>query len=234
MATSGTYTFSMSRDDIIKAALRLTTRYGSGETIPPQDITDCALALNMMVKPMAYEGSPLWCIKDYAVPLISGQATYNLSTATGMTLPVRIMDAYIRDSAGNDVSITLESRYDYDTLGQKASPGTPNQGFYDPQLGAGTITLYNVPADSTHTLHVVIQRQIQDFNLAVDTPDFPQEAYRMLRWNLADEISLEYSTPADVRAEITRKAKIYKDEFFASPAAQEQVSTVFTPNTRSR
>ena len=234
MSTSGTYTFSMSRDDIIKSALRLTTRYASGETIPSQDITDCALALNLMVKPMAYEGSPLWCVQDYAVPMVAGQATYNLSTVTGMTLPVRILDAYLRDSAGNDVSISLESRYDYDTLGQKNSSGVPNQGFYDPQLGAGTITLYDVPADSTHTLHVVIQRQIQDFNLDADTPDFPQEAYRMLRWNLADEIALEYSTPADVRAEISRRAKLYKDEFFASPAGVEQVSVTFSPSARTR
>lgn len=232
MATSGTYSFSMSRDDIIKAALRLTTRFSSGDTIPAEDINDCAIALNIMVKEMVTNGMPLWCVQEYTIPMLPGVAVYNVSTATGMTLPVRILDAFLRDNtSSNDVSITLESRFDYDTLGQKSSPGRPNQGFYDPQLGAGTITLYNVPQDTSQTLHIVVQRQIQDFNLATDNPDFPQEAYRMLRWNLADEIALEYSTPQEVRVEISAKAKGFRDDFFASPYGLEQVSVQFTPST---
>jgi hypothetical protein len=126
----------------------------------------------------------------------------------------------------------MVSRYDYDTLGQKSSAGVPNQAFYDPQLGAATITLYNVPIDSTHTLHVVYQRQIQDFNLAADNPDFPQEAFRLLKWCLADEIALEYQAPADIRNEIALKSMVYKNKFFATE--QEQTSIYFTPSERFR
>lgn len=230
MPTGGTYNFSMSRDDIIKAALRKTTRYASGESIPAQDITDCAVALNVMCKEMVTQGLPLWCVQEYTIPMVAGQAVYDLSAATGMQRPVRILDAFLRDSLGNDVSIALESRYDYNTLGQKASKGQPNQGVYDPQLGAGTITLYNVPQRATDTLHVVLQRQIQDFNLSTDNPDFPQEAYRLLVWCLADEIALEYSTPGDVRAEITGRALALRQSFFAFE--QEQVSVTFTPNMK--
>lgn len=235
MASSGTYSFTMNRDQIIAAALRLTGRFSAQDTVPPEDITDCAQALNILAKEMATSGLPLWCVVTLQVPMIIGQAAYNLSALSGQTLPLRIMDLYLRDNtagASNDVSITLTSRYDYDTLGQKTSPGVPNQAYYDPQLGAGSLVLYNVPADNTHTLYVVYQRQIQDFNLATDNPDFPQEAFRMLKWGLADEIALDYQTPPDIRQEIGLRAKMYRDDFMAFE--QEQASIFFTPAERTR
>lgn len=233
MPTGGTYAFAMSRDAVIAAALRKIGRFPAGETIPAIDITTCAEALNVMCKRMAIQGLPLWCVREYTIPLIAGQATYDLSAATTMQRPLRILDAFIRQTAsGNDVTIELESRYDYDGLGMKSSRGVPNQGFYDPQLGACTITLYNVPQDSSQELHVIVQRQIQDVNLASENLDFPQEAYGMLIWNLAGDIALEYSVPTDVRQEIALRAAESRIEFFA--AEQEQVSIRFTANTQGR
>lgn len=232
MASSGTYGFTMSRDDIIGAALRLTGAFGDQDVIPPLTITNCAQALNVVAKSLVTKGLPLWCVVDLPVPMIAGQTSYNLSIASGQPNPLRILDLYIRDSQNNDVTLQNVSRYDYNTLGQKFSPGIPNQAFYDPQIGASLLTVYNTPVDSTRTLHVVYQRQIQDFNLAVDTPDFPQEAYRLLKWALADEISLEFQTPGDIRLEIGLKCKMFTDEFF--DMQQEQTSVYFTPSERSR
>ncbi len=232
MPSSGTYTFQMSRDDLIAASLRLTGRFAAGETIPAEDVTNCAQALNVIVKEMVTEGLPLWCVQDVAIPLVAGQASYDLSTVTGQTLPQRILDGYLRDSFGNDVSLPITSRYDYDSLGGKLQQGVPNQAWYNPQLGAGTVTLYPVPADSTHTYHAIIQRQIQDFNISIDNPDFPQEAFRLLKWCLADEIGLEYQTPEGTRREINQKASSLKDKFFSYQ--QEQASVIFTPSERAR
>lgn len=230
MASSGTYSFTMTRDDIIGAALRLTGAFGDQDVIPPTDITNCAQALNILCKELATEGLPLWCVVDLAVPMVAGQAAYNLSTASGTTLPLRILDAYIRDASGKDVSLTITSRYDYDTLGSKTTQGVPNQCYYDPQIGAGSLVLYDVPVDNSHTVHVVIQRQIQDFNLATDNPDFPQEAFRLLKWCLADEISLEYQATPDVRHEIAAKSIVLRKNYFAFD--QEQASIYFTPSER--
>ena len=231
MASSGTYSFGMSANDLVQAALRQTGRFGSVDAIPAGDVTNVMQALNVMVKAMVKNQKPLWCIQRVTVPMVSGQASYNLSTITGMTRPLRILYAFLRDSTGNDVTITIDARDDYNTLGQKTSGGVPNQAYYDPQLGAGTLTMYNVPSDSTHTLYVDIQRQIQDFNLAADNPDFPQEAFHMLKWCLADEIALEYLTPADMRQTITQKAAGAYDAFFADE--REEASTYLTPSERS-
>lgn len=232
MPTSGTTSFLVSRDDLISAALRLIQAFDPQETIPGKDIADAAQALNILAKELAIDGLPLWCVQDISVPLVVGQASYNLSTASGTRLPLRILDVFIRDSAGNDTNLVPVAKTDYRLLGQKAATGTPNQYYYDPQLSAGTMTVYNTPSSAAYTLHVLIQRQIQDFNLSTDTPDFPQEAYRLLKWCLADEIALEYQTKPEIRKEINTKAVALKAKFFNWE--QEQVSVYFQPNVTQK
>jgi hypothetical protein len=228
--SSGTYSFLVSANDIVASALRQTGRFASYDTLPTADTTNVLQALNMLVKALVKNQKPLWCVQRVTVPLALGTASYNLSTITGQTRPLRVLYAFIRDSAGNDTEVKVLARDDYSQLGQKTSQGVPNQAYYDPQLGAGSLTVYNVPSDGTHTLYVDIQRQVQDFNLLTDNPDFPQEAYLMLKWMLADEISLEYLTPQDMRADIKQKAAAAYDAFFA--AEREEASTSFTPSDR--
>lgn len=231
---SGTYSFFMTAQDTVAAALRLTGAFDEYETIPATDLTNCLQSLEIICKEMALEGLPLWCVKDISFPTVAGQAAYNLSTITGSTLPLRVLDQYIVDQTGNSVTMVMTSRYDWDTLGQKAQPGVPNQVWYDPQLAGGMLTLYDVPMDNQHTIHVVVQLQMQDVGSLLNNIAFPQEAYRMLKWCLADEISLEYRTPANERLEINQKATALKDKFFNAEFGQEQTSIFFTPDQRGR
>lgn len=233
MSSSGTYSFQLSRDDLIKSALRGTGRFGDQAAIPPAAISDCAQALNILVKEMVTKGLPLWCVVDLAIPTVANQASYNISTAAGMPIPPRVLDTYATKAQGGSTNhILLQSRYDYNQLGAKKSFGTPNEAYYDPQLSGGILTLYPIPFDNSLTLHVVIQRQIQDFNLATDNPDFPAEAFRMLKWALLDEIALEFEVPQSKRLEINQKAASIKESFFNFQ--QEQVSVYFAPSGRVR
>jgi hypothetical protein len=228
MTTSGTAVFAMDRDSLIGAALRLVQAFGAQDSIPSSDLANCAQALNVLAKALAIEGLPLWCVQEVSIPLLTGIATYNISTVANSPLPLRVLSGFVRDAAGNDSSIEITSRGDYNLLGQKSASGVPNQAYYNPQLTGGILSVYSVPADSTYTLYLSLQRQIQDFNLAVDNPDFPQEAYQLLKWCLADEIALEYETPLDVRQEINQKANGYKDKLFNF--SREDVSTFFAPS----
>lgn len=230
---SGTYLFQMSAQQLITAALNKTGAFDEYETIPPQDLSNVLFILETLVKEMALDGMPLWCIQDIAFPTVVGQATYNLSTITGSTLPLRILDQYIVDSQGNSVTLVMTSRYDWDTLGQKFQPGIPNQIWYNPQLGAGIITLYDVPSDNQHTIHVITQLQMQDVGSLTNNLAFPQEAFRMLLWCLTDEIALDYRMSADERAEVSTKAKLLRKKFFDAPLAQEQASIYMTPSERT-
>jgi len=235
MASSGTYSFSMTRDDVIGAALRTLGAFGSQDTIPAADITNCAQALNILVKSWPLKGLPLWCVLEVTVPCVVGQGTYTLGPANPSSplRPLRILDAFLRNTnnGNTDVILQVESRYDFDMLGFKASPGIPNQLFYDPQATNGLVTLYNVPNLTGYELHVVIQRQIQDFNLAADNPDMPAEAFQALKWGLANELVLEYGNPQLNLAKIEKNATMYLNDLMAFE--QEFASVYFTPATRS-
>ena len=231
MATSGTYNFTVTRDELIAASLRLLEVYGEGDTITPTAMTNCAQALNIWVKALCMKGLYLWCVQDITVPNVIGQATYNIGPLSSQPRPLRILAAYLRGPNDNDVNLTITSRYDYITLGEKTAQGIPNQLFYDPQLQNGIVTLYNVPSSTDYTLHLVIQRQIQDFNLSTDNPDFPQEAFQMLKWGLANEIGPEYGCRDVLLDRVERRATMYMTEF--ADSQQEQVSIFLTPSERS-
>lgn len=56
MAVSGSKNFTVTRTDIIGAALRKVGAYDSGDAIAPSDSDDCNLALNLMVKEWSARG----------------------------------------------------------------------------------------------------------------------------------------------------------------------------------
>lgn len=85
MAVTGTNSFTVTRDDIIKATLRLLGVIGIGETPETEDYTNCSQALNIMIKSWAKKGFPLWVNEEILVPMITGNTLYNIGP-TGGTL----------------------------------------------------------------------------------------------------------------------------------------------------
>jgi hypothetical protein len=231
MATSGTYTFAMTRDEVIASALRALGAFGVDDPIPPNDLTNCAQALNIICQTWIMKGLPLWCVEDLRVPMVVGQATYDLNTLTpGNYRPGRILDAEIEDPTGNQVTVQVTSRYDYNTLGDKTQPGIPNQLFYDPQRDNGLMTVYNVPNLPGYVMVLTVQRPLQDVNLAVQNVDIPREALQAMKWNLMDELASEYGTPQLNLQMVAGKAKQFLDELMGWE--QETASVYFTPARR--
>lgn len=234
--TIGTTTnMLVNRDDIIKASLRLLEVIGIGETPETEDFTNCAQALNLMVKAWQIDGYKLWAVKEISLPLLTGISSYQIgpsATGTGALVtdrPMRLQDScFIRDSAGHDTSVKIISRQEYNILGDKTVQATANQIFYDPLLTNGVLYVFNTPSDSTHTLHLVIQKPLADFNLSTDNPDFPQEWYQALKWGLAAEIALEYSSPERKITRIEQKAALFKEQL--NNWTQEEASVYFMPD----
>lgn len=56
MAVSGSKNFTVTRTDIIGAALRKVGAFDSGDSIPASDSDDCSLALNLMIKEWSARG----------------------------------------------------------------------------------------------------------------------------------------------------------------------------------
>lgn len=236
MTIGTTTTFLVNRNDIISASLRLLEVIGIGETPETEDFTNCAQALNIMVKAWQIDGYKLWAVKDISVTLVASNATYQIgdtATGTGAVItnrPLRIQDAYIRDASGHDTSLEIISRQEYDILSEKTTEGVPNQIFYDPALTNGVLTVWPVPTDALSTIHLVVQKPLADFNLSTDNPDFPQEWYQALKWGLAAEIAPEYGTSERKITRIEQKAMLYKEQL--NNWTQEEPSMFFMPESR--
>lgn len=190
MPRSNTYTFSVTRDQLINDALiNIGALDPEGGTATATQISNAASVLNMMVKSWQARGMSLWARRIISISL-NGAATYGLGAATSTTRPLRVLDGYVRSTAGNDTPIRVISREEYNRFGLKTATGNSVNVYYDPQLDNGTIYVY--PLASTGTLLLEVEYPTMDFSASTDEPDFPQEWFNALRWNLAKELAMSY------------------------------------------
>jgi hypothetical protein len=295
MASSGTYTYTQNRDQIIRRAGRLTGAFRAGETPGSQVVSDFADALNAMVKRWVASGIHLWTTQEATLFLQPNQRQYLLSStgdnatqsysttrttaaasagATSLTVasiagivsgqfvgavlaggsiqwtlvngapsgssvpltaaltdivpsgasvytytnkivrPLRVVSArkYNFASGLESPMLPMMARLDYQALPNKANTGSPNQAFYDPQLGAGLLNVWPTPVGVGDAINFTWYRPIQDFNVAGDTPDFPQEWTDTLVFNLASLMGPEFDTPAERMQMIDARAVKFLDE----------------------
>ncbi len=235
MATPTT-SFSVTRDDLIKAALRKLDVLGEGETPSTEDYTNCTFGLNIMLKAWEKDGFYLWKVKEITVPLLTGIIYYSIgptATGTGAVVtdrPIRIMDTcYKKDASGLDTNLMILSRQEYNQLGLKSVASPVSQIFYDPQLLNGTLKVYGAPSDSLETAYISCQIPIYDFSTGTDVLDMPQEGYQAVVYGLADEMMDEYPKPNQLTVQrITMKAEQYRNQL--ADFSQEESSVFIQPN----
>lgn len=78
MTTSGTDTFSITRDDIITAAALETGDIALGDTLQDDPLNQYNLRLNTWVKSLMADGAKLWAMQLATLFLVPGQAQYTL------------------------------------------------------------------------------------------------------------------------------------------------------------
>lgn len=111
--------------------------------------------------------------------------------------PLKVVDArWVDASTGYETpTITMMARLDYRRLPNKTQAGSVTNAFYDPQLTAGYLNLWQVPSTFDGYVNFTWYRPIEDFDASGDNPDLPQEWIRTLIWNLALEMGPEYDVP---------------------------------------
>jgi len=237
MSTSGTYTFNVTRDDIITDALTTCGVIDATETITTADKTRCSFVLNILLKSLPIETWLLWCYTDVAVPLTSGTSTYTIGPSGDVVgvRPLRIAKGWLRNTnvtPNVDQPMTQLARTDYDMLTPKQTPGIPVNFYYDPQLTNGVLYTWPVINTSGYTVYLSCQRTIQDVastgSASTETFDLPQEWFQPLRWILADEISHEYVLNLQKVQMIRERAEMWREKM--SNYSREEPSLYFTPN----
>jgi len=122
------------------------------------------IATNLMLANWSNRGVNLWAVDLVTVPLVAGQATYNVDANT-----VVILDAYMQTDNGSgdpiDRIILPVSRTEYASYPNKEQQGFTTTFWFD-RLIAPTVTLWPVPdGTSAQYLKYYRVRQIQDSNL---------------------------------------------------------------------
>jgi hypothetical protein len=237
MTTSGTAVFTVTRDQIINAALRSLKVISAGQSGSTDDITDCAFALGLILNTMNTDGYMTWLYQTISVPFVASQASYTIAESSADVTafrPVRIAHAFRRDSSTppNDVDMAQLSRQEYDMLTPKTLEGVPTQFFYDPQLTAGVLYVWPVPEDTTYSARLSIQRPVQDITASTQNFDVLREWYQPLRWMLADEIGLEYEVDLATLDRVEKKATYWRNRL--ADFSQEGGSVYFQPDPSAR
>ena len=231
MTTSGSYDFSVNRDQLITGALRLAGVIAQGETPSALQISDAATTLNMMVKAWMADGMPLWCIRTVTIIPVAGQNTYTYNTPK-LLKPIQAWNR--QTSSQVDIPMRMISRQEYNILGNKSTTGNPIQLFFNPNLSSTEIKLFPTP-DSTaaaqNVIYIVAQVPYQDFDSATDTPDFPQEWYEAIKYGLAVRLAGEYNIDIETRKTLVAEATAIKNE--ALSFGTEENSLYFQRDWRS-
>jgi len=241
MTTSGTTTFTVTRDEIIAAALRLCGVLQDGQAVSTQQTTDAAQALNILLKNFSIKG---WIQHLYLwvnIPLVSGQASYTLGASgagTPLDRPMRIARGFIRNTNGYDTPMIQLTRQEYDVTTPKDIPGIPNSFYYDAlvgvtstTVGAGKLYTWPVINDTGYEMYVTVERQIQDITNSTQQFDLPQEWFLPLKWQLAAEIGPEYGVTERTQQRIDQKAAMYLEDV-ANFATAEEPSVYFSPSSQ--
>lgn len=234
MTISNLYDFDLTRNQIIAGALRLLGVIGQGQTPDANQYSDCAEALNIMLKAWEAEGLPLWAIKIQAIPLVAGQRVYSIGPSKDVDTqkPLKLYQSYYRQTSNVDIPMTSLSQSEYNNLGNKTTPGRPIQYYYENLLDYGNLYVFPVPTSSEagENIYITYQRPFADFDSATDTADVPQEFLRALKYNLAMELALEFGYPTQDRNTLLQMAERYRQQAFAFN--QEEESLTFQVDRR--
>lgn len=238
MALSGSYDWTLNRDQVITGALRKLAVLPSGGSASAAQIADGADALNALVKAFQADGMPLWAIASHTFTVTAGTASYNIgvSQTLNTVAPLKVVQALRTISGTSAVPMEVYNRYDFQTLPNLSTvTGTPLNLYYQPTLGTtsepkGTIYLWPVPVNSTDTVTIHYQRPYQDMDAAGNNFDFPSYWIQALIYNLAWSLSPEYGVPPTDRKILAQEAQFWKDQ--ALSYGSEEGSMFFQPNTQ--
>jgi hypothetical protein len=238
MTTSGTTTTQLSRDSIVKAAMRKLGALASGQTPTTEDYTNGTEALNNLVAEFQTMGMPLWAKKSYDITMVSGQRTYTLGI--GQTIntafPLKVLQAWTRLTTGSSSrqELTSKSVYDYNLLPIDASSsGSPSSFMYQPFINYGVLSLWPAPDSttaSTKTLTISYMAPFEDFVSSADTPYFPKEWNNALIYGLAALLAPEYGVPIMDRGALNKEADKHLEN--ALDFGLEEASLYFQPSER--
>lgn len=192
MTTSGSIDFSVSRDDLIKAALQHIVAISEGDTPNSDQLTECALLLNLIVKMRMADGMPLWALKTGYILPTTDVSSINLGGTGGHATLSYVETALSAAAASAASTITVDS-----------ITGISNSDYIGIELSDNSMqwtTINGAPSGSTITLTTALtgaasnDAQVFTYTTKLQRPLKIIKAYR-------------YDVVNDIRTEIESLSK---------------------------
>lgn len=196
----------------INRSLQINGIISSTETPKDHDSNISFSVLNSMLDLWNTEKLLVFQFQDETHTLTPGAGSYTIGSGGDIDTvrPVRIQGAYVRDSGGNDTTLDIINKDDYDGILDKSQGGLSNALFYDPAYPLGTINLYRIP-DAASTLHIKTWRPFSSYATLATNKVLPPGYDQLLVYNLSVLLGAEFNSPirSDVMAiALSTKAQI--------------------------
>ena len=231
MTTTATATFTPDLNEIIEEAFE---RCGS-EARTGYHFRTARRSLNLLTIEWANRGVNLWTIEEGTIPMVTGQATYDLPVDT-----IDLLEHVIRTGTGQnqqDVSITRISVSTYATIPDKNATGQPIQVWIDRQSGATTPTGVNAPQinvwptpnapGSQYTFVYWRLKRIDDAGNGINTQAIPFRFYNCLVAGLAYYLSAKI---LGAEARVAALKQDYEEQWkFATEEDREKAAIRIVP-----
>lgn len=176
--------------------MRLLEKLVDGDTSSPTEYASGLVALNAMVDSWRNDSLNCFATRTEAVTMVAATSSYTIgpSGSLNTTRPVKIEAAWI-DSGGLSYQVEILSDTDYDAIPFKASTGDfPSGVNYRATMPTGTLKVWPVPIRAS-TLNLRTWTPFTAFAAITDTVSLPPGWEEALAFNLAIEISSEFSAP---------------------------------------
>lgn len=231
MTTTGLTTFTPDLNEAIEEAyercgVELRTGY---------QFRTARRSLNLLTIEWANRGINLWTIEEGSIPMVTGQAAYDLPIDT-----IDLVEHVIRKGTGQnqqDISITRISVSTYATIPDKNATGQPIQVWVDRQSGATEPTGINYPKiyvwptpndpGNQYTFVYWRMKRIQDAGNGVNTFAIPFRFYNCLIAGLAYYLSAKIP---GAEARVPALKADYEEQWrLASEEDREKAAIRFVP-----
>lgn len=109
MAVSGSKTFTITRTDIVNAAMRKIGAYDSGDAPSPEESADAILALNVMIKEWSARGIDVPWRESVTLFVQSGTQAYSIGPSGDHATAAYVETTLAADAVASDSTLTLTS-----------------------------------------------------------------------------------------------------------------------------
>ena len=198
MTTSGTAVFNLDIADLIEESFE---RCGQ-ELRTGYELKTARRSLNLLTVEWSNRGINLWTIEQGEIPMVTGQATYDIPADT-----IDLLDMVVRTGSGQnqtDINISRISEPTYSTIPNKNALGRPIQVWIQRLRDNPKISVWPTPNEpgSQYTFVYWRLRRIQDASGSTQTMDIPFRFLNCMVAGLAYYLSMKLPVDPGRRAEL--------------------------------